>query len=159
MAQKGRGGLVRPKNANMASPGAARVPVFAGRGASFSVFEQQAHLWMRAAKTQPASRASLLVSHTRSAPRRVRLAEGGDASGHHVGVARIIGILRSFSPQVVKFMLRRRSDQSINENIAELDLLRSKAGPKMETGAGFRGHSVSILRKNHAGWPAREKYR
>ena len=83
--QNGRGGLARRNSAKTAPPRFGIVPVFDGRGASFLDFEQQVHLWMRAAKTGPASRASLLVLHMHSVQRPVCLAEGGDLLGRRDG--------------------------------------------------------------------------
>ena len=80
------------------------------------------------------------------------------------GVARILGILSNyFGPeaadathqQVTRFMEYRLMYQSIDEFVAKFDLLRRKAGSKMEMGAGFPEQFVSILRTNNAGLPTR----
>ena len=69
VAQEGRGGPVRRNSVKMALPGADRVPVFDGLGASFLDFEQRVRLWMRPARTEPASRASFSVLRADSDPR------------------------------------------------------------------------------------------
>ena len=101
---------------------------------------------MRAAKTELASRARLLVLHMHPAPRQVCLAAGGDYLDNHDGVARILGVPHNyFAPdavdanhqQVMRFMHFRRAGQSVEKSIAEFNLLRRKAGSKMETSAGF----------------------
>ena len=71
-----------------------------------------------------------------SAPRQVRLAEGGGVLGRRDALALVTGILRSYfdleaadatHQPVMKFTHYRRSDQSIGEYILEFDLLRRKA--------------------------------
>ena len=137
-----------------------------GRGSSFLDFEQNVHLWMGATKTAPAIRASPLVLHMRSAPRQVRRAEGGDALGHHDGVARILGIRRSYvaleaadatREHEMRFAHHRRADQSTDEYLPEFDLLRQGVKSKMDTGAGFPELCISIVRANNAGLPRPEK--
>ena len=121
---------------------------------------------MRATKTEPASRASLSVLQLRSAPQQVRSAERGDVLGRRDGVVRILEILRShFAPeaadaihqQVMRFMHYRRAGQWIDEYVLEFDPLRRKAESKIEMGAGFPEHFISILRVNNAGLPRQEK--
>ena len=84
----------------MATPGSDKVPIFDGRGTSFLDFERQVHLWVRATKTEPAARESMLAPHMQPAPRQVCLAEGGEILDHCDGVARILEILQSkFAPE------------------------------------------------------------
>ena len=124
----------------MATRGSDRAPVFAGGGASFLDFEQQVRLRMRTTKTEVAARASLLALQLRPAPRQVCLAAGGNISGHQDGATRILDIRRSyFAPeaahairqQVTRFTNYRRSGQSVDECIAEFDLLRRRPESEM----------------------------
>ena len=144
----------------MVAPGAGNAPVFDGRGATFLDYEHQVHLWMRAAKTGLAGRASLLALRMQPAPSQVCLAAGSDI------LTRIVDILRSYSDpgtadairqRVARFTNYRRTDQSGGENIAEFDLLLREAESRMEVYAGYPGKSASILRMCTAGLPLHEK--
>ena len=108
-------GILRVK---MASPGAEKAPASEGHGATFLDYEHQAHLWMRATKTELAAR--VLHMHMQPAPRQVCPAQGGDILGRGDGVTRISDILRSyFAPgaadaihqQVMRFTNYRGSGQ------------------------------------------------
>ena len=121
---------------------------------------------MLTTKTAPASRAPLLVSRAYPAPRQGCLVASGGCLGNYDGVARILEILRNYfdsgaadaiRQQVIRSTQFRRAEQSIDDFIAEFDLLRRKAEPKMDTGAGFPGQSFSILRMNYAGLPRQGK--
>ena len=121
---------------------------------------------MRTARTEMPARASLLILHTQPAPRPECLAEGGDILDHGDGVSKISEPLRSYHApeavdeirqQVMRFMRFRRADQSIRENIAEFDLLRGKAEPQMEMGAGFPDQFASKLRMADAAQCRQEK--
>ena len=99
-------------------------------------------------------------------PRQVCLAEGSDILDHSDGVAEILNILRNyFAPeavgaihqQLMRFMRFRRTDQSVDENIAEYDLLRQKAEPEMEMGAGFPEQFASKLNMDNAALSRHEK--
>ena len=53
----------------------------------------------------------------------------------------------------MRFMHLRRTGQSIDELIAEFDLLRRKAESKAGMGPGFPEQVISMLRMNSAGLP------
>ena len=95
----------------------------------------------------------------------MRLEEGSDILENSIGVAKTSDVLRNyFAPeavdairqQVMRFTRSRRTDQSVDEYIAEFDLLRRKAESKMEMGAGFPEPFVSILRAYNAALPRHE---
>ena len=67
-----------------------------GRGANFSGYKHQGHLWVRTARAELIARASLSILRAQPAPRQVRLAEGSDISGHGDGVSRILNISRNY---------------------------------------------------------------
>ena len=67
-----------------------------GRGANFSGYKHQGHLWMRPTRAELIARASLSILHTQPAPRQVCLAEGSDISGHGDGVSQILNIAQLF---------------------------------------------------------------
>ena len=73
-----------------------KAPSFDGRGASFSDYEHQVHVWMRNARTEVSARASILILHMRPAPRQVCLADGSDISGRSDGVNKILEISRDY---------------------------------------------------------------
>ena len=121
---------------------------------------------MRATRTELAARASILVLRAQPAPRRVCLAEGRAIAGRGDGVAKILNILRTYCApeaadairrQVVRFTNCLRTDQSVDEYIAECYLFRRKAEPEMVMAAGSPWRFASILRMNNAGLPRREK--
>ena len=112
----------------MALPGLGKVPVCVAKGTSFLDIEQQAQLWMRATKMDPAIRAPFLVLHEHSAPRQVCLSEGGNYLGNRDGVARILEILRNYfapeaadaiRPQVMRFSQYRCAGEFPGEFVAE----------------------------------------
>ena len=130
----------------MELPPAARAPAPDEEGSSVQNYERQVRLWMRAATTDPAS--------------KVCLSAGGDPLDDQDGVARILEMLRrNFAPgvadaayqQVARLFQYRRADQSIDEFIAEFDLLRGKAESMMEMAAGFPEQMASIPRMHNAG--------
>ena len=95
---------------------------------------------MRTARAELAARAPLLILHMRPARRQVCIAGGSDISDHSDGGSKLSDILRNcFAPeavgairqQVMRFTRFRRTDQSIDEYIAEYDLLCWKAERKM----------------------------
>ena len=150
----------------MASRSGEKAPAFDGRGAPFLDYENQAHLWMRTARTEVPARASLLLLRRQPAPRQVCLAESSDFLDSSDGVSKILDILRNyFAPEavdaihqrVMRFMRFRRTDQSIDEYIAKFDLLSRKAESKMEMGAGSPEQFVSILRMGDAALSRHEK--
>ena len=67
-----------------------------GRGANFSGYKHQGHLWVRTARAELIARASLSILRAQPAPRQVRLAEGSDISGRGDGVSRILNISRNY---------------------------------------------------------------
>ena len=67
-----------------------------GRGANFSGYKHQGHLWMRPARAELIARVSLSILHAQPAPRQVCLAEGSDISGHGDGVSQILNIAQLF---------------------------------------------------------------
>ena len=121
---------------------------------------------MRTARAELSARAALLVLHMQPAPRQVCPLEGSDILGHGDGVSKISDVLRNyFAPeavdaihlQVTRFMRFRRTDQPVDEYIAEFDLFRWKAESRMEIGAGFPEQCASISRKNIAALSRHEK--
>ena len=54
-------------------------------------------------------------------------------------------------------MQNRCAEQSIDESVAEFDLLQRRAESKMETGEGFPEQSAPKLRMNNALLPRQEK--
>ena len=59
--------------------------------------------------------------------------------------------------QVTRYVRFRGADQSIDEYIAEYDLLRRKAESEMEMGAGYPEQFVSVLRMDNAALSRHEK--
>ena len=57
----GAGSVSVAASGKMAMPHKEKLPVFDGEGASALDFEQQAQMWMRRTKTDPANRDPLLV--------------------------------------------------------------------------------------------------
>ena len=150
----------------MGSPGGDKSPVCDRRGANFLDYEHQVDLWMRAARAELTARASLLVLRTQPTPRQVCLAGGGDISGHGDGATGILDISRGYlapeaagaiRQQVVRFISYRRTDQSIDDYVAEFVPLRSEAESRMEMGAGSPEQFASILRMSYAGLSRPEK--
>ena len=97
--------------------------MFDGKGSSFLDYEQQVRLRMCATRTDPASRASAVVMHVSSVPRRVCSSAGGGHVDDQDGVAQILGILRScFAPgdedaiyqQAMRFLRYRCTDMSVD---------------------------------------------
>ena len=116
----------------MASPGAEKSPAFDGRGSTFLDYAHQLHLWIGTSNAELAARASLLMLQVQPASRQVCPAEGSAISDRGDGATRLLDIARSFPApgaavairqQVVRFMNYRRTDQFINEYIAEYALL------------------------------------
>ena len=150
----------------MVSQRSERVPAFDDRGASFLDNEHQVHLWMLTTRTEASGRASALILRMQPAPRQVCLADGSDLLGRSDGEAQILEIPRNyFAPeaadairqQVVRYMRSKRTDQAIDEYIAEYDLLCRKAESKVEMGAGIPEEFVSILRMDNAALSHRQK--
>ena len=77
----------------MVSRGGEEAPASDGRGASFFDYEHQVRSRMRVARAELAARASFWTSHTQSAPRQVRLAEGSAILRRSDGVSKILDIL------------------------------------------------------------------
>ena len=165
MDKRGRGSLARHRREKMASRSGDEASASDGRCSHFLDYQHQAHLWVRTARTGVSARASLLVLHMQPVPGQVCLAGAGDILDRSDGVAKISDVLRNyFAPeaadairqQVMRLMRFRRTDQPIDEYIAEFDLLRRKAESKMEMGAGFPEPFVSILRAYNAALPRHE---
>ena len=83
-------------------PHAEKVPALDGNGTSFLDSEQQEQLWILTKKTNSASRASLLVLHSKSVPRHVSLsADEGPLDNR--------GVIRKFFVIISPRRLRVRS--------------------------------------------------
>ena len=118
----------------MVSHGSEKAPAFYGRGAHILDYDHQVRLWMRTTRIEASAGASVLILHMQPAPRQVCRANGGNILGRSGGATKILQELRNyFAPKaadaihqhVTRYLRFRRTDQSIDEYLAEYDFLRN----------------------------------
>ena len=133
-----------------------------GDGSSYINYEQRVRLWHHVANLGPSERAAPLILQMETVTHQGCPAAGGDFVVNSDEAERIRSILNDYSApdavdsiyrELTRFFQCKRTDQTMDVFLAELDLLRRKAESRMQIGGGVPEAFASILCMQNAALP------